>query len=84
MNTIKTMTLDELPPLTDKDRYIIQQAAARVNDGEKDEYDPDCPRLTKEELSQFRPWYELHPDFYKPSKSELHIRIDLKHNSVNL
>ena len=30
----------------------------------------DCPKMTKEELSQFRPWYELHPDFGKEEKKE--------------
>ena len=36
----------------------------------------DCPKQTKEELAQFQPWYEVHQDWYKPTKTEIHIRID--------
>lgn len=77
MNTTKIITLDELRrrPLTKEEKQIIRNAACKVRSGET-ENDPDCPKQSKEELSQFRPWYEVHPDFYKPKKTEIHIRID--------
>ena len=77
MNTMKTMTLDELRrrPLTEAEKQAIHDAAEKVRDGETED-DPDCPILTEEQLKQFRPWYEVHPDWYKPKKSDVHIKID--------
>lgn len=77
MSTLKTMTLDELrkTPLTEAEKRTIRSAAAKVKSGKTAE-DPDCPKQTKEELSKFRPWYEVHPDWYKPTKTEIHIRVD--------
>ena len=77
MNTLKTMTLDELcrTPLTEEDRQIIRSAAAKVRVGETVE-DPNCPKQSKEELAKFRPWYEVHPHGYKPTKTEIHMRVD--------
>ncbi len=68
---MKTMTLDELkklPPLSEERLAIIKKA--------KPTPDEDCPILTEEQLKQFRPWYEVHPDWYKPKKSDVHIKID--------
>lgn len=31
--------------------------------------------MTLDELRR-RPWYEVHPDWYKPNKSDVHIKID--------
>ena len=69
--TMKTMTLDEvrkLPPLT-------AEEVAAVKSFKNTDFS-DCPKQTKKELEQFRPWYEVHPDWYKPTKTEIHIRID--------
>ena len=52
MNTMTTMTLDDLknlPPLTDAEKATIKNARATPTD--------DCPAMTKEELKEFRPWY---------------------------
>ncbi|MBR0477349.1 MAG: BrnA antitoxin family protein [Treponema sp.] len=76
---MKTMTLDEvrkLPPLTEEE--VENVMSFKNTDFE------DCPVQTKEELAKFRPLKEvrpelyakLHPDFYKPTKTEVHIRID--------
>lgn len=68
---MKTMTLDEvrkLLPLTEEE--VENVMSFKNTDFE------DCPVQTKEELAKFRPWYEVHPDFYKPTKTEVHIRID--------
>lgn len=77
MNTLKTITLDELrrTPLTDEEKAVIRSAAAKVKDGKAID-DPDCPKQTKEELAKFRPWYEVHPDWYKPKKTAIYMRID--------
>lgn len=77
MSTIKTMTLDELRriPLTEEEKLIIRSAAEKAK-AENTADDPDCPKQSKEELAKFRPWYEVHPDWYKPTKTEIHIRVD--------
>ena len=36
----------------------------------------DCPKQTTEDLAKFQPWYEAHKDWYKPTKTEIHMRID--------
>ena len=36
----------------------------------------DCPKQTTEDLAKFHPWYEAHKDWYKPTKTEIHMRID--------
>ncbi|MGP1444225.1 BrnA antitoxin family protein [Treponema sp.] len=70
MSTIVTMTLDEVErrQLTEEEKQIIRNAKPTPTD--------DCPAQSKEELVTFLPWYETHPHFHKPKKTELHIRID--------
>ncbi|MCM1321483.1 MAG: BrnA antitoxin family protein [Bacteroides sp.] len=68
---MKTMTLDELrklPPLTAEEVESVMKF--------KNTDFSDCPKQTAEELTKFRPWYEVHNDLYKPTKTEIHIRID--------
>ena len=55
MSTIVTMTLDDvkkMPPISEKRLKEIEAF--------KDKPDEDCPVPTKEQLSKFRPWYEVH------------------------
>lgn len=61
MSTLVTMTLDDVrsTPLTDDELQIIARASENALAG-RTKYDPDCPVLTKKELSEFRPWYEAH------------------------
>ena len=62
---MKTMTLDEvkkLPPLTK------EEIDAAMNFKNADF--SDCPVMTKEELKEFRPWYEVHPDWVKMKKGD--------------
>ena len=69
---IKTMTLEDakkLPPLS-KER--IQE----INAFDEKYDDPECPPLTDERLAQAKPLYEAHPDWHKPTKTEVHIRVD--------
>lgn len=71
MSTLKKMTFEELknlPPLTEEDLRIIREAKPTPTE--------DCPKQTKEELAMYRPWYEVHPDFYKPKKTGIHMRVD--------
>lgn len=52
MNTMTTMTLDELkklPPLTTEEKQTIHNAKPTPTE--------DCPAMTAEELKEFRPWY---------------------------
>lgn len=68
---MKTMTLDEvkkLPPLT-------AEEVAEVMNFKNSDYE-DCPKQTAEELAKFRPWYENHKEWYKPKKTEIHMRVD--------
>lgn len=71
------MTLDELrgTPLTEEEKQTIRAAAEKAMAG-KTADDPDCPKQNKEELAKFRPWYEVHPDWYKVKKSDVHIKLD--------
>ncbi len=72
MSTLKTMTLDELreTPLTKEQKQAIRSAAKKAKSGKTTE-DPDCPKMTKEELAEFRPWREVHPEWYKPKRKRL-------------
>ena len=72
MGRIKKITLDEvkkLPPMTEEERTEIERAPIR--------YDKDAPRLTKEQLAQFVPYYLAHSTFYKPRKTDVHLKIDV-------
>ena len=77
MSTLVTMTLDEIErtPLTEEEILTIRKASEKAVAGRVFN-DPDCPVQTREELSQFRPWYEAHSDFYKVEKTDVHIKID--------
>ena len=72
MSTIVTMTLDEikkLPPITEERK---KEMDAFVNTDFS-----DSPKITKEELSQFKPWYELHPEWVQMKKGDVHTKIDM-------
>ena len=30
----------------------------------------DCPKLTREELSEFKPWYAIHPEWAEMEKAD--------------
>lgn len=69
---MKTMTLDEvkkLPPLTEEE---INAAMSFKNTDFS-----DCPKMIKEELKEFKPWYEVHPEWVKMKKGDVHTKIDL-------
>ncbi len=66
-----TMTLDEvqkLPPLTSEE---IESVMSFNNTDFS-----DCPKQTKEELSKFRPWNEVHNKRPNSVKIDVNIKID--------
>ena len=72
MGRIKRITLDEvkkLPPLTEEEIRAIESAPIR--------YDKDCPRLTEEQLSKFQPAILRHPQWFRPRKTDVHLKIDI-------
>ncbi len=72
VSTLKTMTLDDvrnLKPLTEEEKKIIRDAAPTPSE--------DCPAQTPEELEQYKPWHAHHPEWYKPKKANLHMKIDV-------
>ncbi|WP_315601961.1 hypothetical protein [Treponema socranskii] len=30
----------------------------------------DCPKLTREELAEFKPWYAIHPEWAETEKAD--------------
>lgn len=57
MGTIVTMTLDDekkMPPISEKRLKEIEAFEDKPDEG--------CPVPTKEQLSKFKPWYEVHPN----------------------
>ena len=60
-----TMTLDEikkLPPLSEKRKKEMEDF--------KNKDFSDCPKLTREELSEFKPWYAIHPEWAETEKAD--------------
>ncbi|MBP3367018.1 MAG: BrnA antitoxin family protein [Treponema sp.] len=75
MSTTVTMTLDEimnLPPLSEQQKKELETAK-----DSKITYDEDSPEMTADELKQFKPWYEVHPEWYKVKKADIHLKIDI-------
>ncbi len=69
---MKTMTLDEvknLPPLTEAEIQGVMNF--------KNTDFSDSPKMTEEELKEFKPWYEVHPEWVKMKKGDVHTKIDL-------
>lgn len=69
---IKTMTLDEikkLPPVTESEIQQIQNFDEKFDD-------PECPPLSSKQISRMKKLREIHPEWYKPTKTEIHMRVD--------
>lgn len=67
------MTLDEikkLPPLTEAEIRQIQTFNEKLDD-------PDCPPLTSEQLAQLKPLSEIHPEWYRVKKADVHLKLDV-------
>lgn len=66
------MTLDEikkLPPINENEIQQIQNFDEKFDD-------PECPPLSQEQISRMQTLKEIHPEWYKPTKTEIHIRVD--------
>ena len=75
MSTTVTMTLDEVREYKPSPEELEQFNKTQTTDFS------DCPKLTKEELERFKPWYDLHPDWYdvtvQVKKADVHLKIDV-------
>lgn len=75
MSTTVTMTLDEAREYKPSPEELEQFNKTQTTDFS------DCPKLTKEELERFKPWYDLHPDWYdvtvRVKKADVHLKIDV-------
>ncbi len=75
----KTISLDELKNLPPLSADEIEEVMNFKNTDFS-----DCPKQSKEDLAAFKPLKELKPEIYamldsgiyKPTKKEIHIRID--------
>ena len=69
---IKSVTLDDIkkmPPLTEEENKELEEF-------QEDFKDPECLPLTTEQIAKGRRLYEIHPEWYKPTKSKITIMID--------
>lgn len=68
---IKRVTMEEarkIPPMSEEEKRELENHV--------DTDFSDCPRLTAEQLKEAKRGYEVHPEWYKPTKSKITIMID--------
>lgn len=68
---MRTMTLSEVKNLP---KLSAEEIAEIMNFQNKDF--SDCPKQTAKELAMFRPHSELREGMYKPTKTDVHLKID--------
>ena len=56
---------------------ISKEEIEAIKKFNEDFTDPECPPLTDEELARLRPARELHPEWFKPRKKIITIRLDI-------
>ena len=71
MSTIKTMSLDGVA------KYEIPVEDLERLNGFKNTDFSDCLKDTPEELSLYKPWYEVHPNGYGATVTQAEIDDDL-------
>jgi len=71
MNTIVKMTLEEIEKVGISDERLEEIKNFKNTDFS------DCPKQTPEELAQFKPWYEVHPEWVTMKKADVHTKIDM-------
>ncbi len=72
MNTTKTLTLDEirkLSPLSEEEISRLEKLEAHP--------DEENPELTPEQLASAKPAYIVHPEWFRPKKVDVHLKIDV-------
>ncbi|MBQ6335085.1 MAG: BrnA antitoxin family protein [Erysipelotrichaceae bacterium] len=60
-----------------KKRKIDDETLNRIKNFKEDFSDPEIPPLSEEELSQFVSARQLHPEWFKPKKVAITIRVDI-------
>ena len=71
MGRIKSITLDEvknLPPLSEERKKNLEKLPVA--------YDEDNPSLTDEQLKNARLSVLYHPEWFRPRKTDVHLKID--------
>lgn len=68
---MRTMTLNEVKKLP---KLSAQEIAEILNFKNKDF--TDCPKQTDKDLQMFRRHSELREGMYKPTKTDVHLKID--------
>ena len=71
MHTIKKITLEEL-----QSKEMPGEAKKRIRNAVY-VYDEDNPPMTKEELETLRPVALRHPEWFRPRKADVHLKIDI-------
>jgi uncharacterized protein (DUF4415 family) len=71
MRTIKKITLEELQA-----KEMSEEAKKRIQNAVY-AYDEENPPMTKEELESLRPVVLRHPEWFKPKKADVHLKIDI-------
>ncbi len=71
MRTIKKITLEEL-----QSKEMPEEAKKRIRNAVY-VYDEDNPPMTEGELETLRPVALRHPEWFKPRKADVHLKIDI-------
>ena len=71
MRTIKRITLEEL-----RAKEMPEESKKRIRSAVP-VYDEENPPMTKEELEGLRPAALRHPEWFKPKKADVHLKIDI-------
>ena len=71
MGSFKKNTLDEL-----QSKEMSEEAKERIRKAVY-VYDEENPPMTKEELKSLRPAALTHPEWFRPRKTDVHLKIDV-------
>lgn len=69
----KTISVEEIKKLSE----LSEERIKEIKDFKEDFSDPEIPPFTDEELKQFERAKDLHPEWYKPRKITITIRLDI-------
>lgn len=71
MSTTKRITLDELQSME-----MSEDSKRRIRNAEP-VLDEENPPLTEEELESLQPAINRHPEWFRPKKADVHLKIDI-------
>ena len=71
MSTTKRITLDEL-----QSGEMPEDSKRRIRNA-KPAFDKENPPLTEEELESLQPAINRHPEWFRPKKADVHLKIDI-------